>query len=503
MRDHAAVSPPEVPAWRDRVVWRWALLALLLAGMAAAVFRQPLADWLWPDTRIQQLLDRGQAALEAGRLSADDGTGARQLYEAALALDGDRGQARQGLALTGQAALARARAELAAGQYAHAAELLQLARELQVPQAQVAEIDAQLRQRQARHAGAGVDELLRRAAQAHAEGRLDGTPDSALPLYQQVLGYAPERTAALEGREDALSDLLQQARQALARGRLAEASDIIERARGYDAGHYDLPALQAALNAAIDQLRRRADADLRRQRLARAGEGYREILAAVPTDVQARQGLERTVAAYAAQATRSAADFRFADAERSLAAAAALQADSPVLADARQNVEKSRRVSQAMESHLSPAARERRLRQLLADLDAAGARGNWLTPPGASAYDALRAAQALAPGDARVRRAGARIVPETERCFERELRGNRVRAAGACLDAWHSLAPQSPGLGAARRRLAQRWVAVGTERLGAGDAAFARQAAREARTLDPALPELPEFETRLRKVAQP
>lgn len=470
------------------------LVLLALAGLAA-VFRQPLADWLWPDTRIQQLLDRGQAALKAGRLSADDGTGARQLYEAALALDGDRSQARQGLASTGQAALARARAELAAGEYARASESLQLARELQVPQAQVTEIAVQLRQRRSRHAG--VDDLLRQAAQAHAEGRLDGTPDSALPLYREVLSYEPGRTAALEGREDALSDLLQQAGTALSRGRLAEAADIIGRARGYDAGHYDLPAQEAALNAAIEQRRRRADGDLRRQRLARAGEGYREILAAVPTDVQARQGLERTAAAYAGMAVRSSADFRFAEAERALEAAAALAADSPVLAEARQSVDKSRRAQQSMESKLSPAVRERRLRQRLAELDAAGARGDWLTPPGASAYDALRAAQALAPADARVHRAAARIVPETERCFERELSGNRVRAAGACLDAWHSLAPQSSGLAAARRRLAQRWIAVGSERLRAEDVAFARQALEEAGRLDPSMSELAEFRQRV------
>ncbi|MCC8446277.1 hypothetical protein LN564_07860, partial [Xanthomonas translucens pv. translucens] len=64
--------------WRDRRVWRWALAALLLAALALVMFRGPLADLLWPETRIQQLLDHGNAALRAGRLSVADGSGARE-----------------------------------------------------------------------------------------------------------------------------------------------------------------------------------------------------------------------------------------------------------------------------------------------------------------------------------------------------------------------------------------------------------------------------------------
>ncbi len=52
-----------------------ALCACLL--LTVVVLRKPLADWLWPDTRIQQLLQRGDAALARGQLSAANGSGAR------------------------------------------------------------------------------------------------------------------------------------------------------------------------------------------------------------------------------------------------------------------------------------------------------------------------------------------------------------------------------------------------------------------------------------------
>ena len=66
------------------------------------------------NAQIEQLLAEGDRALAAGRLSDADGSGARERYQAALALDGDRPQARQGLANTGAAALQQARDRLQA-----------------------------------------------------------------------------------------------------------------------------------------------------------------------------------------------------------------------------------------------------------------------------------------------------------------------------------------------------------------------------------------------------
>ena len=53
----------------------------------------------------------------------------------------------------------------------------------------------------------------------------------------------------------------------------------------------------------------------------------------------------------------------------------------------------------------------------------------------------------------------------------------------------------------ARRQLAERWLAVGDERLGAGEIDNARGALAAARRADPDAPDLAEFELRVRAAA--
>ena len=81
---------------------------LLLALLLALIFHQALGRWLWPDPRYDALRQRAELALRAGKLSAADGSGARELFEAALALQPDQLEAREGLERVAQAAMARA-----------------------------------------------------------------------------------------------------------------------------------------------------------------------------------------------------------------------------------------------------------------------------------------------------------------------------------------------------------------------------------------------------------
>lgn len=167
--------------------------------MLVIAFRQPLADVLWPQTRIQSLLDQADQALRAGHLDATDGSGARQLYEAAQALDNDRTEAADGLGRVAQAALRAADVALGQGRFDEARTRLALARDLQVPRPQADALALRLRTREAEHAG--VDGLLAAAARAQADERLWGGDDTALPLYQRVLALQPTRIEALEGRK--------------------------------------------------------------------------------------------------------------------------------------------------------------------------------------------------------------------------------------------------------------------------------------------------------------
>src|SRR5690606_13078792 len=115
-------------AWLQR--WPWLLAATLVAVALLVVFRQPLADRMWPQTRAQALRTQAGQALAQGRLTAADGSGARELYEAALAMDPDRDEARIGLARVAEAALAQAHTALAQDRFADAHAALRLAREL-------------------------------------------------------------------------------------------------------------------------------------------------------------------------------------------------------------------------------------------------------------------------------------------------------------------------------------------------------------------------------------
>lgn len=487
------------PHARPRSRPRWLVPTLCAIAVALALllgFRRPLAERLWPQTRAQVLRAQAAQALAQGRLSAADGSGARELYEAALAMDPDRNEARDGLMQVAQAALARAQGAIAAGRFEEAHRDLALAQALSVPRAQADAVAAQLRAREA--ARAGIAQLLMRAARARAEHRLDGSDTAALPLYQRVLALQPERVEALEGREDALADLLQEARQALARGELAPAAAMIAAARGYDAGHGDLPGAEAALARALEQARQRAEGDRRRGRLDAAAQGYRALLAIDAGDAEAAQGLERVGVAWAQRAERLASDFRFADAGAALERARALAPQDSAVATAARHVVRAQQAKARLGSPLSARERRRRVQALLADAVAAEGRGDLLAPPGDSAFDKLRAARAIAPGDAAVRRASARLLPAARECFDRELRGNNLGRADACLDAWQALDGDSAGVAQARQRLAGRWLAYGDERLAAGELPRARAALAAARANDPAAPGLDAFEQRLR-----
>lgn len=472
-------------ALRSRLAQASVLVALLI--VLAFAYRAPLADRLWPETRAQALREAAAAALARGHLTAADGSGARELYVASLALDPDRLEARAGLQRVAQAALAQARVAIRAQRFDAAHRALRLARALSVPEAEARAVANLLREREA--AVAGLDDLLARARQAHADGRID----AALPLYQRVLSLQPHRTEALEGREDALSDLLQQAGAHVAGGRLAEAAALVERAATFDAGHVDLPDARAALARAVDARHQDAALALRRGALRQATRTFGELIEIDADDAAAQAGLREVAQAHARRSERFAADFRFDEAARELARARALAPESAGTLGA------SRRLAQARRSQrqlAKPTADPARVRDLLAQVAQAQARGDLMQPPGESAYDYLRAARAQAPRDATVAAATTRVLVAARDCFERELTGNHLTRAHACLDARMQLGDGN--LRDDRRRLATRWVAVGIERLGAGELAVARRAATAARALDAGAAGLAAFEQRLR-----
>lgn len=506
MKRFASV-PARRAAWRARWLglptpWRTAILmvcaVLLLALLASVLFRQRIGNWIWPDPRAEALRTQAGVALAAGRLSVADGSGARELYEAALALQPDQVEAREGLSRVALAALAQAEAHARGGREAQARIALRLARELDAPKARIDAAEALLRMDDA--AQAGIVALLAEAEAAHVAGQLRDGVDAALPLYQRVLALQPRNQRAVEGREDALSDLLQPVPGLLARGDLAGASSRIQAAERFDPGHVDLPELRAGLAQATQQRSARIRQSLQRGQHAAAADAcvaLREVAAsAVPDECSGAvvDGLLRA----AATAT---ADFHFDDTTRLLALVERLEGD-PVQVQAARHRLQAARVGAAQLPRVVTSPRVKaQVRDLLAQAEAARNRGDWLSPPGDSAWDRLREARALAPADPAVQGALEAMLPAARDCNATALRDNDLGRAQVCLEAWRQLAPADAALAAAQRRLAERWLAIGEERLGAGELEATARALARARALDVATPGLPALQQRLERAS--
>jgi len=513
--DQSGMNRIHASARRQREAWRarWrarslrmriavisVMTVLVLALLLSALFRNSIGGWLWSESGSAELRQQAEIALQDGRLTADDGSGARELFDAALAVQPDQVAAREGLARVGRAALAQAARDIARGRHVQAGAGLRLARELEVPRAQIEPLEAALRAQDPAHAG--IDTLLARADAALAAGRFDGD-EGALPLYQQVLAMQPRNQRAVEGREDALTALLRPAADAVQAGDLATLAGLVQRAEQFDDGHVALPELRAGLSRLQASRQRRLQRLVTGQHHVSAAALCAELRAGLGDAALPATCTEDVVAGLLARARVAAGDFDFARSERMLDLARELAPAHPRLAATERLLLQARR--EASKLPLPPPSSRRvtnRVAVLLADAASAQARGDWLTPPGESAWDKLRAARALAPNDRAVLHALAGLKPAARQCHADALRDNSLRAAETCLDVWRQVEPDDAELPAARRRLALRWIAIGDERLQAGEIESARRALDQARNLDAEAPGLEVFAARLMR-AQP
>lgn len=482
------------PRWRT--IGLSVLGTLLLALLLALIFHQALGRWLWPDPRYDALRQRAELALRAGKLSAADGSGARELFEAALALQPDQLEAREGLERVAQAAMARADAQIRAGHAPQAQAALQLAQILQAPQARVDALQAQLAAIPTQTDSIAV--LLQRAQAALMQGHFDDGPDAALPLYRQVLQREPRNQHALDGREDVLDALTQPAARVLASGDLIKIAALLQRVEAADPGHPVLPALHAGFTQAQARRNQQLQRLLRRQQWEAAVQLCQPLAAAptLPLPELCESGLGDALL-HAANAAVAAA--RFDQAQHLLA----LAKQAGVADDRRQQVQRSLHAAsrtQTQRPHLLTPQARAKVATLLAQAQRAQARGHWLTPPGESAWDRLREARALAPHDARVQQSVQDMQLAAHACYSAAMRDNNLGRARECLDAWRQLAPNEPAVLPAQRRLAERWLAVGDERLRAGDVRGARTALERAQQVDAGVPGSAALAQRLQRI---
>ena len=489
---------------------RWIValaLILVLIGGGLFLFQDRLRDSL-PQTRMNSLLQAADAALRQGHLSGDKDS-ARDLYLAASALDPDNQSARQGLQQVGRQLLLQAQVALGNGDPEPAVALLKEADSLRLPTTELADLERTLQTYS--HRNDELDSILDAARGAADGGDLDGSDKSAVALYRHALNLDPGNAVAMAGLRAVLGRLLGRVDQILADEDFEAAASIIERVAAIDPGFLGLPDARAALAKArqtraddIEQKLDLADGLLQRRQLLppqqpNALQTYQDVLARDASQERARAGVRKVAEALLGQASRQIDDYNF-DAARSLIEQArALAPQLPALAQ----VEHSLREVQSRRDQFEARQAGTRIDipgTLQQARDAAQA-GQFLVPPGESAYDLYRAVLAQVPDQAEARAGLARLPDQALQRFEIALGGNRLSSARDALDTLGVIAPSDSRLGPARQRLARSYLAFASERLGAGEISRATTALNQARELDPGNTDLPAMQARLEQAA--
>ncbi|MGN6191303.1 MAG: hypothetical protein ACTHM4_04070 [Rhodanobacteraceae bacterium] len=518
-----------------RVRWSLIILALVLAGVIGWLWNhQAMLSGMLPQTQLNALLTRADTAYSAGNLAGGPDS-ARDLYEAARALDPDNEHALTGLQNVGHAELDQAQAALKKRDYAAARSSLEEARSLLGGGAAVDVMDQALAK--AVLQTSNVDVLINQARAALANGHIDG-PDGAAALFGKVLAGDPDNAVARHGM-DQIGDLLATRIQGqIGSNDLAGAKQTLSNLAGLLPRYSQLPTLRAAVAAADrdsdsqrDQYLDKGQAYLRAGKITGTGDDnaeaqFKAALKVDPGSDQARAGLGQVAQALIVQANAAMESGQPQDAKTLLDDAAALAPKSADLAAARARLvasearpapESAERATAhtdvaTVEAEREPEAsvppppappltpmQSAKVARLVARAKSAARKGDIMLPPGDSAYDLYRAALGI-DGDNVEAQAGLRALPEVTRAqFDQAVREDNLDHAHDMLATLEQLDPADPATPAMRHRLGSAWLDRADHYVGLGELAAARTALQEAQRLVPQDPRLSQVDARIQR----
>ena len=468
--------------------WLWPLLLLVAIGVGVTFYlEQDRVRGLLPTTELNDVLGRAEQALHDGRLDGNDGTSARELFEAARALEPDNDRARDGLRKVGLAEVAKADAALAAGKPDEAEQATNAARELLGGGSDVDRLSQAIAK--ARGASFEAGTLVDQAQQAMSDGR----PADAGALYKRILAADPGNAVASHGLDKVGDALAAQAHKEIDAGDRAAASASVDRLAALLPNYGELPSLRAALvqdqkedDGQLSEAIRLGQAALRAGRISGNGSDtalahFKDALALDPDNAQAKAGLGQVAQALVVQANAAQDSGDTAQASRLLDQAAELAPKSAELAAARAHLnDTAHRPGEGVVPGALPQAdaqaeltpqQNAELARLVRQAEAAARNGNVMLPPGDSAYDLYRRALAI-DGNNEAARRGLQELPATVvQQFNQALSNGNLQQAGERLNDLGDLAPGEAGQAELRQRLANAWMDQAEERLSGGDRA--------------------------------
>jgi len=500
--------------------WLIPLLLLVLVGLIATIWiNQNRLRGMLPRTDFNDVLGQAQQALQAGHLDGQDGTSARELFQAALALQPDNDRAHDGLHRVGQAELAQADAALQAGHLDQATQQAAEARELLGGGSDIDRLDSAISS--ARAAKVQTVDLVDQAQQALAAGKLDGA-QGAGALYRRMLQADPGNAVAAHRLDQVGDALAAQAHKALDANDTAAANASIEQLAALQPNNGALPGLRALQaqqriqhNGALDDALKQGQDALRAGHISGAGGDtalahFKAALALDPGNAQARAGLGQVAQALTVQANAAMDAGDAAQAAGLLDQAAVLAPKSADLAAAQARLHSSAQqpataaTVQADDGLAAPVAsaalspqQSAAVARLVQRAQAATAHGNIMLPPGDSAYDLYRNALSI-DGNNVAALQGLQALPvQVEKQFNQALGNGNLAQAGQMLANLSDLAPGDTVQSKLSDRLASAWLDQAEQQLGRGDRIGASQSLEQARKLAPNHPRVLDLTARL------
>lgn len=225
--------------------------ALLAGGPAVEKAEAELKRAESQGTQIVELFDRAEAALANGKLLGADGAVA--LYEKVIAADASSAPAQAGLRKAGAALAAQARELVAQGKLDDAAARIEDIARAIPSDPSIPNLRADLATARTA-AGAAVDAQLAKAQELLRAGRITGTGENALALYQAVLAKDTNNAKARAGLGQVVQALVVQANAALDEDNATTADRLIRQAEQLAPNSADLAAAKGRLRELREQV---------------------------------------------------------------------------------------------------------------------------------------------------------------------------------------------------------------------------------------------------------